>query len=190
MDVELRGTITEHLRENAGWLIGLGVVLMLIGVLAVGAPLVTGVAIAWLVGFLMLCGGIARIMFAFRARQWGLGLLALLLGALGIAAGLLTLAHPMLGLTFLTRLLAAYLCAEGVTEMVLAFRMRPLPGWGWTLASGLAALVLGAMIWWEWPVSGAWAIGLIVGINLLFTGSSVMGLGLAARSVGGTATTA
>lgn len=89
-----------------------------------------------------------------------------------------------LGLQFLTLLLAFYLVLEGVTEVLLAFQMRPVAGWGWTLASGVAALVLGAMIWNQWPVSGAWAVGLLVGINLLFTGSSLLGLGMAARNAG------
>jgi len=188
MDTQTRATITGHLRENAGWLIALGIGMMVLGALAIASPLVTGIAIAWLVGFLMLCSGITRILFAFRARQWGLGLLALLLGLLGVVAGLLTIAHPLLGLGFLTLLLAVYLGITGVTEVLLAFQMRPLPGWGWTLASGVAAIVLGGMIWSEWPVSGSWAIGLLVGINILFAGSSLMGLGMAARSTGGPAT--
>jgi uncharacterized membrane protein HdeD (DUF308 family) len=107
------------------------------------------------------------------------------LGLLGVAAGLLTIAHPLLGLGFLTLLLSMYLCITGVAEAMLAFRLRPHAGWGWTLASGLAAIVLGAMIWSEWPVSGSWAIGLLVGINILFAGSSLMGLGMAARSISG-----
>jgi uncharacterized membrane protein HdeD (DUF308 family) len=70
---------------------------------------------------------------------------------------------------------------------MLAFHMRPVAGWGWTLASGISALVLGVMIWSQWPVSGAWAVGLLVGIKIMFTGSSLMGLGFAARSTTGQA---
>jgi uncharacterized membrane protein HdeD (DUF308 family) len=185
MNLDVRADLAEHIRRNAGWLIFLGVSLMLLGLLSIAAPLVTGIAIAYVVGFFILCSGITRILFAFRAHQWGLGILAFVLGALGIVAGLLTIAHPALGLSFLTLLLAAYLCVTGITESMLAFRLRPHRGWGWALASGLAALVLGAMIWGQWPVSGSWAIGLLVGINILFTGSSLMGLGMAARQVRG-----
>lgn len=188
MDAATHLNVSEEIRKNSGWVITLGVAMMAIGALAMVSPLVTGMAIALLVGCLMVAGGIARVIFAFRARGWGLSILCLLLGGLGVAAGLLTIAHPLLGLQFLTLLLAFYLVLEGVTEVMLAFQMRPLPGWGWTLASGVAAVVLGAMIWNQWPVSGAWAVGLLVGINLLFTGSSLMGLGMAARNAGQTAT--
>ena len=187
MDAVTRSKVLEQIRSNSGWVIGIGVVMMVLGVLAMAAPLVTGLAIAWMVGFVMLVGGVTRVVFAFRAQSWGLGILCALLGGIGVLAGLLTIAHPLLGLGFLTLLLACYLIVEGVTEVLFAFGMRPLPGWGWTLISGLAAIVLGTLIWSEWPVSGAWAIGLLVGIKFLFTGSSLMGLGIAARSAPATA---
>ena len=187
MEIDANSTLVQELRGNSGWVIALGGALMVLGLLAVGSPLVSGIAIAWSVGFLMLISGVTRIVFAFRAHKWGLGLLCVVLGALGIAAGLVTIAHPMLGLSFLTLALAAYLVMEGFAETLLAFRMRPLAGWGWTLASGISAFVLGVMIWSQWPVSGAWAVGLLVGIKIMFTGSSLMGLGFAARSGAGPA---
>jgi uncharacterized membrane protein HdeD (DUF308 family) len=187
MDAATSSKALEQIRSNSGWVIALGAVMMMLGLLAMASPLVTGIAIAWMVGFLVLIGGVTRIVFAFRAQSWGLGILCVLLGGLGILAGLLTLAHPLLGLGFLTLLLAGYLVIEGVTEAIFAFRMRPLPGWGWTLASGVAAIVLGGLIWSQWPLSGAWAVGLLVGIKILFTGSSLMGLGMAARSAPETA---
>jgi uncharacterized membrane protein HdeD (DUF308 family) len=187
MEIEASRRIAEEIRSNSGWVIALGACLMVLGLLAVGSPLVSGVAIAWMVGFLMLMSGLTRIVFAFRAHKWGLGLLCIVLGALAIVAGLITIAHPMLGLSFLTLLLSAYLVFEGVAETMLAFHMRPVAGWGWTLASGVSALVLGVMIWSQWPVSGAWAVGLLVGIKIMFTGSSLMGLGFAARSTTGQA---
>jgi uncharacterized membrane protein HdeD (DUF308 family) len=182
MDAATSSQASEQIRNNSGWVTALGVVMMILGLLAMLSPLVTGIAIAWMVGFLVLFGGVTRMVFAFRAQSWGLGILCVLLGGLGILAGLLTIAHPLLGLGFLTLLLAGYLVVEGVTEAIFAFRMRPLPGWGWTLASGVAAIVLGTLIWSQWPLSGAWALGLLVGIKILFTGSSLMGLGMAARS--------
>ena len=131
MDAATSSKALEQIRSNSGWVIALGVGMMMLGVLAMASPLVTGIAIAWMVGFLMLVGGVTRIVFAFRAQSWGLGILCVLLGGLGILAGLLTLAHPLLGLGFLTLLLAGYLVVEGVTEAIFAFQMRPLPGWGW-----------------------------------------------------------
>jgi uncharacterized membrane protein HdeD (DUF308 family) len=182
MNIESSSKIAQEIHSNSGWVIAVGVALMLLGLLAIGSPLVSGIAIAWMVGFLMVMSGATRIVFALRAHQWGLGLLAGVIGALGIVAGLITLAHPLLGLSFLTLLLSAYLVIEGSTEILLAFHMRPLAGWGWTLASGISAIVLGGMIWAQWPVSDTWAIGLLLGIKMMFAGSSLMGLGFAARS--------
>jgi uncharacterized membrane protein HdeD (DUF308 family) len=182
MDSATSSKVLEQIRENSGWVIAQGVAMLFFGVLAMGSPLVTGIAIAWLVGCVIVIGGVTRVVFAFRAKSWGLGILGLLLGGLGILAGLLTIAHPLFGLGFLTLLLAGYLVAEGVTETVLAFQMQPLPGWGWTLASGAASILLGAMIWSQWPLSGAWAVGVLVGIRLLFAGSSLVALAMAARS--------
>ena len=87
-----------------------------------------------------------------------------------------------MGLATLTLVLAAYLFVDGVFEIIYAFRLRPIKGWGWTLFSGIAALVLGIMIWRQFPVSGMWAVGTIAGVHMIFAGSSMASLSRAARS--------
>jgi uncharacterized membrane protein HdeD (DUF308 family) len=171
----------EALKRNSGWVIALGILLVVIGVLAIGAPLITGVAIAILVGTLILIQGIGKIFYAFKARSWGEGILRFLGGALPIVCGALMVAHPLFGLSFLTLLLAVFFFTEGVLKIVLSRQLRTLNGWGWTLFDGIVALLLGVLILARWPLSGTWAVGTLVGINILVSGWSIVMLGSAVR---------
>jgi len=154
-----------------------GIVLVSLGVLAIMAPLFTGVATAVLVGMLLIAGGITESVFAFRAPSFGKGLLTFLFGGLAVAAGLVTLGQPGRGLGALTMVLAAYFVASGVVDIVLALRLRPQEGWGWALSSGIVSIALGALILADWPVSGMWAVGVYVGVRLLMHGWMLMALG-------------
>jgi uncharacterized membrane protein HdeD (DUF308 family) len=91
--------------------------------------------------------------------------------------------RPVAGLASLTLALAIYLFAEGVLELILSFRLRPMPGSRWLLFDGIITLILAVMIWRTWPSSTEWVIGTLVGISMLFSGISRLMLSLAARSV-------
>lgn len=171
----------EALRRSTGWVIGFGVLLIVLGTLAVLAPLAAGIAVDVLVGALFLVGGIAELIYAFRARTWGAGLLSFVSGALSIVCGLVMLTLPLLGLSFLTLLLAGYFFVDGIARSVLALQNRTLPGWQWMLFNGLVTLVLSGLIFAEWPLSGVWAIGILAGINILLTGWALMASGIMAR---------
>jgi uncharacterized membrane protein HdeD (DUF308 family) len=162
----------------------LGILLIVLGVLALGAPLVGGVAVAYTVGFLVLFSGIAHTVSAFEHEDWRKGVLTILLGVVGVIAGVLIVAHPLYSLGFLTLVLAAWFVIDGVFGIILAFRIKPEPGWGWTLFSGILALLLGIFIWRQWPLSGEWAIGVLVGIHIMFVGWSLVAGGSVARRVG------
>ena len=103
-------------------------------------------------------------------------------GAATLACGIFMLARPMVGLISLTLVLAIYFVVEGIAEAIGAFKLKPVSGRGWMLASGIMSLILGICIWIGWPVSGVWAIGLLIGIKLLFAGATIAGIGFAARS--------
>jgi len=180
--------IAKDVKQGSGWLMLLGAGLVFLGVLALGAPLVAGYSMAMLVGMLILAGGFVRVVFAFRAKTWGKGLLTFLLGALGVLCGLVMLAHPLYGLAWLTLILAVWFVVDGITEIALAFQLKPLHGWVWTLFSGIVAVLLGVMIWRQWPLSGTWAIGVLVGIKMIFAGWGLVGLGLAGRGAAAEAT--
>jgi uncharacterized membrane protein HdeD (DUF308 family) len=178
-------TWLDEAKKNSGFLIFLGVATVIFGILAVGAPLITGITVAVMVGVLLLLAGIARIAHAVKSKQWGTGIWGTLIGLLAVIAGLMTIFRPMVGLMSLTLFLAAYFLVDGICEIITAVRIRPDQGWGWVLFNGIIAVLLGVMIWRQWPVSGAWAIGVLVGVHILFTGWSMIILGTGARRVAG-----
>jgi uncharacterized membrane protein HdeD (DUF308 family) len=175
------GSWLQEAKENAGLLIALGVLELLIGVVAIGSPLVTGVAIAFMIGSILVLAGISRMVSAFRAGSFGAGLFALLGGLLALAAGLVMLFRPGAGMAFITWMLAIYFVVDGVARIVVGFKMKGAPGSGWETFGGLVSVVLGVLIYVKWPLSGAWAIGTLVGIHLIVSGWTVIGIGVAAR---------
>ena len=118
---------------------------------------------------------------AFKMGSFGKGLLMFVLGAVTVIAGGYLVARPGMGLATLTLFLAAYFLVDGVFEIIWAFRLRPIKGWGWQLFSGIATLVLGVMIWRQFPESSLWAVGLLAGIHMIFAGSSITSVCSATR---------
>jgi uncharacterized membrane protein HdeD (DUF308 family) len=176
-------SLSETVKANATQMTLLGVALMVLGVAALSAPFWTGVAAALLVGCLVLAAGAVQCAFAFQARSLGRGILSFLLGGMTVLCGLVMVAHPLLNLGFLTLALAAWFVVTGVFEILYALQLRPLQGWGWTALGGGLSALLGAMIYNQWPLSGAWAVGILVGIKVLFLGATMVVLGRAAREL-------
>ena len=145
------------------------------------SPLITGLGVSVLVGLALVVAGLARTLGVFRAGSFGQGVFALVGGVLTFLAGAIVMIQPGIGLASVTLLLGGYLLADGVSGAILAFRMRPETGWGWMLLSAGMGVLLGVMLLREWPLSGLWAIGTLVGVNLLFTGFSLVAVGLTAR---------
>jgi len=170
-------------KESVKWSIGLSVLMILAGVLAIVIPQAAGLAVSLLVGWLLLLSGVAHLVFAWYGRGAGGILWELLLGILYLLIGGYVLTRPVAGLASLTLALAIYLFFEGVLEFVLSFQLRPLPGWGWLLFDGIITLILAGMIWRTWPLSSEWVIGTLVGISMLFSGISRLTISLAARSL-------
>ena len=178
-------TWIDEAKKNSGFLIFLGILTVIFGVVAIGSPLITGVAVSVFVGFLLLASGVAQIVHALKSKQWGTGFWGTVIGLLSVVAGLLMIFRPMVGLVTMTILLAIYFLVDGISEIIAAFKIKPDQGWGWLLFNGIVAVLLGVMIWRQWPVSGAWAIGILVGIHILITGWSMIILGTGARRVAG-----
>jgi uncharacterized membrane protein HdeD (DUF308 family) len=153
------------------------------GLLAIVVPPAAGVAVAILVGWLLVFSGGAHLVFAWHTRTTGGVVWQLLLGIVYILAGAYLLLHPVAGLASLTLALAIYLFAEGILEFILSFRLRPMPGSGWLLFDGIITLILAVMIWRTWPSSTEWVIGTLVGISILFSGVTRLMLSLGARQV-------
>jgi uncharacterized membrane protein HdeD (DUF308 family) len=172
------GTIVK---KSVGWSIGLSILMILAGCLAIAVPQAAGIAVNLLVAWLLVFSGAAHLVFAWHTRIAGGVLWELLLGVLYIYVGVYLLFRPVAGLASLTLALAIYLFAKGVLELILSFRLRPMPGSGWLLFDGIVTLILGVMIWRTWPSSTEWVIGTLVGISMLFSGISRLMISLAAR---------
>ncbi len=157
----------------------MGILTVIIGVIALGSPLASGVVLTYMVAFLLIGGGVTRSIYAFKAGSLGKGILMLAFGAITVIAGFVVFANPVLGLATLTIILFGYFLVEGVTGIMLAFRVKPEKGWGVMLTSGIVSLLLAIMIYRHWPVSAAWLPGVLVGINLLFTGITMLAIGSA-----------
>jgi uncharacterized membrane protein HdeD (DUF308 family) len=163
-----------------------GIVLLCLGFLAILIPPLATLGVTLLFGWLFLISGIMGLIATFWARQAPGFWWALLSAVLGIGAGLVLLASPVSGAVSLTLILIVFFVIEGVATVMYALDHRQqLSGrWGWMLASGIIDLILAAMVFAGLPGSAVWAIGLLVGINMIFGGSALVAMALAARKGG------
>ena len=176
------GTIVKR---ASGWLIAIGLVFILLGILAIAEPFVAGLAIVFLVGWLLIIGGSAHFVAAFCGGGLWRVIVQVLIGIVYVAGGVYFLTHTLLGLGTLTLLLAGIILAEAVFEIVAYFRARETSGSSWLLMNAILTLLVGGLIWLHWPSSSVWAIGTLVGVNLLMTGISRVMFGMTARKFSG-----
>ena len=169
---------TAPLRAKWGWIVALGVVYMLAGLVALGSVVMATAASVLIVGAMMIVAGVAEIIHAFQIKGWGKFLLWALLGVLYIVAGLVTFENPLLAALLLTLLLGASLAASGIMRIFLAFSMKREAPWIWVALSGVITLLLGLLILARWPVSSIYVLGMFLGIDLVIAGAGWLGLGL------------
>jgi uncharacterized membrane protein HdeD (DUF308 family) len=174
------------LRGNWFWFVLLGVALIILGVVALSAVVVASLAAAVAIGVLILMAGVAETLGAFWCRGWSGFFLHLLSGVLSIVIGVMFLRAPVGALAALTLLVAAFLLVGGIFKIIAALSYR-FATWGWPLLSGIIDVILGVMIWQEWPTSALWVIGLFLGINMIFRGINWVVLGLSLRALPRTA---
>lgn len=176
-------TEKTELQEIGGSMKVMGVLTIIFGMLAMAMPWVAGQTIVWLIGILVLAGGLTRMFWAFKAGSLGRGILAFLIGVLTLLAGMAILSRPYLAAGVLTIMLAIYFFVDGFSEIMAAFALPAgQNGKGWLIFSGAISIVLGVMIYSGFPLAGVFAIGVFFGIKLLFAGMTMLMLGSAARS--------
>jgi uncharacterized membrane protein HdeD (DUF308 family) len=171
----------DALRGNWFWFVLLGIALVVLGTVALSSVVIASLAAAMVIGALLVVGGVAETLGAFWCRGWSGFFLHLLSGVLSIVIGVMFLRAPVGALAALTLLVASFLMVGGIFKIVAALSYR-FATWGWPLLSGIIDLVLGVLIWQEWPASALWVIGLFVGINMIFRGFTWIGLGLSLRA--------
>ncbi len=153
--------------ESWGWFMALGIVLIILGTIAIISPAVMTVAAGLFFGWLLLIGGVVQIVHAFFTKTCG---------------GFFMVSNLLAGVLTLTLLLIAVFVANGILEIIMAFQLRPASGWVWVLTGGIVSILVGLMIWAKLPSSAIWAIGLLVGIRMIFGGWSFVALALAGKS--------
>ena len=181
----LRRQLASAIQAHWKLFLAQGILMMVLGVFAVAEPNVATVAVGIFIGWLFFIGGIFRAMSVWHSRQAPGFVWSLLTAVLSIVLGLILILQPLAGVLTLTMVLIAFFIVEGVASIIGAFQHRDhLRSWGWVLFSGIIDLLLAFLIWDGWPSSADWAIGLLVGINMLFLGLSLVMTALAARVMG------
>jgi uncharacterized membrane protein HdeD (DUF308 family) len=159
----------------------MGVLTIAFGILAIAMPWVAGQSLMWLLGVLVIAGGLTRMVWAFAAGSLGKGILVFLIGVLTLLAGIAVIAHPLMTSAILSVLLAVYFLADGLAEIFAGAALNEgQAGKGWLIFDGIVTLILGVMIFTGFPLSGFFAIGVLLGVKLLFAGTTILTLGAAA----------
>jgi uncharacterized membrane protein HdeD (DUF308 family) len=170
--------------EHAGkWFVATAIAFIVLGTLAIMAPLVAGFAITTLVGVLLLVAGVMHFIGAFRGAGVGHKIWQVIVALFYAVFGVYFLGNPLIGLTTLTLFLSGVLFVEAIINVVEFFQNRHMEGAGWLLVNGIVTFVLAVLIWRGWPAISLWAIGTLVGINLIVNGFSRLMIGSAVRSV-------
>jgi uncharacterized membrane protein HdeD (DUF308 family) len=168
-------------RETAGISIGWSVVMIVLGFTAVLLPLAAGVGVSILVGWIMVAAGLTYAAYAFGARDAGSFLWRMLAAVFYVVGGTYFALHPGLALESLTLAMAVIFFVEAVTEIIVFFQFTGVPGSTWFLFDGIITLLLAYVIWRPWPLSSLWAIGTLLGINLIVSGFTRAMYSVAAR---------
>jgi len=158
-----------------------GVLLIILGMLAIAAPMVAAIAVNVLVAWLIVTAGVVHLIVAFHSREAGSLIWRFLVGLAYICFGGYLIARPAAGVASLTLVLASLFLVEGVFNIFLFFRARRLHRSSWFLIDGIVTLILGLMIYMQWPSSSSWAIGTLVGVSLIFSGVTRVMMSLAVR---------
>jgi uncharacterized membrane protein HdeD (DUF308 family) len=181
----LRGQLALTIHRHWKLFLIQGIVMMVLGFLAVAEPNVATLAVTLFAGWLFFIAGVFRAASAWHSRQMPGFAWSMLTAVLSVVLGLILILRPLAGVLSLTMVLVAFFIVEGIASIIGAIQHRQhLRSWGWVLFSGVVDLLLAYLIWEGWPSSADWAIGLLVGINMLFFGLSLVMTALAARVMG------
>lgn len=183
---DLQREVAKSLHEHWGLFLAEGIILLILGLGAIVIPPLATLAFAIVIGWLFLISGVVGLVSTFWMRNAPGFWWSLISAVLAIGAGIVLLGWPVSGAVSLTLVLVVFFLIEGVASIMYALdHRRELSGmWGWMLMSGIIDIVLGGFIFVGLPATAAWAIGLLVGINLVFGGVALIAMALHARTAG------
>jgi uncharacterized membrane protein HdeD (DUF308 family) len=174
--------VSSEIKKGINSSLVVGILLSVLGIAAIAVPAVSTIVAETWIAVILASAGVTKLYYAVQTRTEGGFIWKLLLSSIYIATGVMLFVYPLTGVLTLTLLLGSFLLTEGVFELFLAFRLRPQQNWTWALGNGIITLLLGGMIWFQWPFNAPWVIGTLVGISVLFTGVSRVMLSLNAGS--------
>ena len=183
---DFQNALRTAMQENWKWFVFQGIVMLVLGCLAVAEPVIASVAVDIYIGWLFMFSGVLGLVAMFSARDASAFFWMLLTAALSLAVGIMLIWKPEQGTVSLTMVLTAFFIAEGAFQIAASFSYRDImpDSWGWLLASGISDLVLAGLIIYFWPLSASWTLGLIVGTNLISTGLAILMTAIEVRNVG------
>jgi uncharacterized membrane protein HdeD (DUF308 family) len=182
-----QNTPVDSVRQASNVSIVWGILLVVFGMVAVGSPFFAAAVVSTVVAWLIILAGVVHLMLGVRAHGAGSMIWKVLVGLAYLCFGVYLILHPLLGVATLTLVLASLFLIEGVLNIILFFRMRAMGGSSWVLVDGIITLLLGGMIYMQWPSSSLWAIGTLVGVSMIISGLSRVMLSLAVRKATGAA---
>ncbi|MBZ0072693.1 MAG: HdeD family acid-resistance protein [Gammaproteobacteria bacterium] len=172
------------LKRSWGWLLALGILFIVLGTIALGMSMAMTVVTVLFFGVLLLIGGVLQVIDAFKCKGWKSIMLHIAIAGLYLLAGTLLITKPLIGSMAITALLAASFIVIGLLRIFMGFQLKGDGlAWGWVLLAGIVSLVLGAMIFFQWPASALWFIGLLVAVEMIFHGWAYVTIALAIKSV-------
>ena len=161
-----------EVKSRSGWAIFMGVVTAALGVFLILYPFITATLTTIVLGWTLIFAGVAQFIFALKSQSVGQFSWKILSGLLDGAVGIMLVSMPLRGVAAITGLLGGLFIAQGVFQMIAAFKVRPVEGWGWVLFAGIWSLLFGVLILAQWPSSSVWAIGTLVGASVFVNGVS------------------
>jgi uncharacterized membrane protein HdeD (DUF308 family) len=181
-DADLAARLREEAARHWKLLLGIGILSIITGAFSILVPIVASISVAILVGWVLVVGGVIQLAHAFRGSGWEIAW-NVVLAVLTVIAGIWILLAPIAGTITLTIVLVAWFWASGVMRLIAWYRVREIEGSWMLLLNGILNIALGILIWADLPSSAAWAIGLLVGINLLFAGADLVMTALVGRKL-------
>jgi uncharacterized membrane protein HdeD (DUF308 family) len=172
----MRDAMRDTVRRYSLWYLVQGILMVVVGVLALSYPWIASVAIVRLLGWFLIISGLLQAIGLIGAREVPYFWLELISAVLAIVIGLLLLRHTDAGLLFLSVLFVVYFMIEGIVKTIFAFTIRPFPNWGWVLASGLVGVALSLYLWANLSTASEWLLGLLFGILLVVEGAALTSL--------------
>jgi uncharacterized membrane protein HdeD (DUF308 family) len=181
MEIDLIKMELKELKKLSTKILILGILMMILGGIALSATMLTTLLSVALLGIILIAAGIVQFVQAFYDNKWSNLTLHLLLGISYFIVGTITFLRPLIGAEILTLMIAVLFIVEGIYRAIVSSSVK-FPRWGWYFFGGILSLVLGALILIQWPTSGLWFIGTVIGVDLIYSGWSLIVLSSAAKS--------